>query len=126
MKNAKTAPNTLRSMTGHETGILIYNGKTAAVCRWTECGDGEIPLVGSSGSSAIITPCQAEAKFSKAGKRSISNLRLYLIKRKICVLYDPGHEIEKILNGNGKQKAVVYSVKFYGGTLTVIAPDAWE
>lgn len=64
---------TLLELTNHESGIIVYEGSSVAVCNWGQCGENQIPAFGPVAGIQISWP-EEDDVFSGAESRPFENV----------------------------------------------------
>lgn len=86
---------TLRELTGHEAGIIVYENGDVIVTNWDQCDDDCVPILAPVGDMVIKLP-QKQGYIERAKESKIGDIRSILQGK--TVLLDEFGDIERLMS----------------------------
>lgn len=125
---------TLRELTNHEAGIIVYGGNTVGVFNWGNCDDNQIPVLSPLG---LPMPWpEADDVFDDVTEAAVKDIRTAIPGRiwlengeaetDLDIVYDPNNDLPRLfLEQLDKMDYECYVYTLKDGR-EIIAPDMWE
>ena len=86
---------TLRQLTGHEAGIIVYRDNNAIIVNWDQCDDDCLPVIAPVGDMIINFP-REEGYIERATKSNFGDIRPILQGK--TVLLDEFADIKRLMS----------------------------
>lgn len=109
--------DTLRDVTGQESGLVVYPGGGLIIGNWSESRGYGVPVVSPFGGMmnyGNITSVKAQGKV---------NIKEYLASLDWHMVWDDNNDMPSITDGD---MAELWTVAATGGPLRVLAPEGWN
>lgn len=124
---------TLRELTNHEAGIIVYSGNTVGVFNWGNCDDSQIPVLSPLG---LPMPWpEADDVFEDVTEAAVKDVRTVIPGRiwledgeaetDLDIVYDEYGDLPRLfleLLDEFEYEGYVYTLK---DGRKIIAPDMW-
>ena len=95
---------TLRELTGHEAGIIVYRDNNAIIVNWDQCDDDCVPALAPVGDMVISFP--REEGYIERGKERIFEDIRPILKGK-TVLLDECNDIGRLMSDKPDKYGII-------------------
>ena len=116
---------TLRELTGHEAGIIVYENGDLIIANWDQCDDDCVPVLAPLGDMVINFP-REEGYIERAKESQFADIRP-ILKGK-TVLLDEFDDIERLMSDKPDKYGMMPDIRgnkyiFEDGMEIYVFPD---